>query len=63
MKNKSETTTGLTEICRKLKLQLDELAVTIKQRDPNGENESGEDESRRLKLMEHLKRQLAELST
>jgi hypothetical protein len=56
MKNKSETSAGVQELCRKLKLQLEELAVTIEPK-PN------EDESRRLKLMEQLKQQLAELST
>ena len=56
MKNKNETMgSGVQELCRKLKLQLDELSVVIERR-------PSEDEIRRKKLMEQLKRQLNELS-
>lgn len=58
MKSRSETAAGLQELCRKLKLQLDELAAT-RDRQPPDPN----DELRKRKLMEQLKRQLAELST
>jgi len=56
MKNKCENPSGVSELCRKLKLQLDELAVKV-------ENPLAiEEQARRSKLMENLKRQLAELS-
>jgi hypothetical protein len=58
MKNKSETASGLQELCRKLKLQLDELNITLEP-----DTDAREDEERRNQLMEQLKRQLAELST
>ena len=56
MKNKSDAATGVQELCRKLKLQLEELAVVQ-------EPKPKEDEIRRVQLMEQLKQQLAELST
>jgi hypothetical protein len=60
MKNKSESAAGVQELCRRLKLQLDELSITMDtiehQKTPS------EDDLRREKLMEQLKRQLAELS-
>lgn len=57
MKNKNEPAGSVQELCRKLKLQLDELSVVVEQKLPK------EDELRRSKLMEELKRQIAELST
>jgi len=56
MKNKNQPSSGVQEICRKLKLQLEELSVTH-------EPKPDEDQIRRVKLMEQLKQQLAELST
>jgi len=57
MKPKSENrASGVQELCRKLKIQLDELAVTLDQTLPV------EEKQRRTKLMEQLKQQLAELS-
>lgn len=56
MKQKIESPSGVQELCRKLKIQLDELAVTFEQTLPL------EEQARRAKLMEHLKQQLAELS-
>ena len=56
MKNKTETLgTGVQELCRKLKMQLDELSVVIERR-------PSEAELRRKALMEQLKRQLSDLS-
>jgi hypothetical protein len=57
MKSKNEGPSGVQELCRKLKLQLDELAVTMAA--PNLPNE---EKARRTELMEQLKRQLVELS-
>lgn len=56
MKNKSEKPEAVKDLCRKLKIQLDELAVSTENPLPL------EEKSRRLKLMEQLKEQLAELS-
>lgn len=58
MKHKNENSTVVQDLCRKLKIQLDELAVTLVEPStlPN------EEKSRRSKLMEQLKEQLAELS-
>jgi len=56
MKQKSEATPGMQELCRKLKIQLDELAITFEPK------RNTEDDTRRTKLMEQLKKQLAELS-
>lgn len=56
MKHKSENTSGMQELCRKLKVQLDELTLPIENK------RNAEDDARRTKLMEQLKRQLAELS-
>ena len=47
---------GVQDICRKLKAQLEELEVTLEQSLPIEEKE------RRTKLLLELKRQLAELS-
>lgn len=56
MKNKTEVfTPGVQELCRKLKGQLDELSIVVAPKPK-------EDDLRRRKLMEELKRQLAELS-
>ena len=56
MKNKTELyTPGVQELCRKLKGQLDELSIVV-------ERKPKEEDVRRRKLMEELKRQLAELS-
>jgi hypothetical protein len=56
MKQKIEGQSAVQDLCRKLKIQLDELAVVLDQPMPL------EEKSRRTKLMEQLKRQLAELS-
>lgn len=57
MKHKSESIPlGVQELCRKLKLQLEELSVEAEPAPPD------EDEARRNQLMEQLKRQLTELS-
>lgn len=56
MKHKRDATTGVQELCRKLKLQLEELAVEVAP-DPKPE----EERAQRTKLMERLKAQLAEL--
>lgn len=57
MKDKRITiSTGVQELCQKLKLQLDDLAVTIENTLP------AEEKNRRSKLMEQLKQQLADLS-
>jgi hypothetical protein len=57
MKPKSETSLlGVQELCRKLKIQLDELAVEV------DTTLTDEDKVRRKKLMEQLKEQLSELS-
>ena len=56
MKHKTELyTPGVQELCRKLKGQLDELSIVV-------ERKPKEEDVRRRKLMEELKRQLAELS-
>ncbi len=57
MKNKIENTSVVQDLCRKLKLQLDELSVRLEPEAPK------EDERLRSQLMERLKAQLAELST
>ena len=56
MKTKSEAKGAVQDLCKKLKLQLDELS-TIPDVKPK------EDEIRLAKLMEQLKQQLADLST
>ena len=56
MKQKTEKPSAVQELCQKLKIQLDELAVTLAQTLPL------EEQARRAKLMEHLKQQLADLS-
>lgn len=57
MKDKRTTIhAGVQDLCRKLKDQLEELAVTIENTLPK------EELARRTKLMEQLKQQLAELS-
>jgi hypothetical protein len=56
MKHKSEKPQAVKDLCRKLKIQLDELSVTLENPLPL------EEKSRRSKLMEQLKQQLAELS-
>jgi hypothetical protein len=47
---------GVQDLCRKLKEQLEELAVTIENNLPK------EELARRTKLLEQLKQQLADLS-
>lgn len=56
MKPKDERPSGVHELCRRLKIQLDELAVEMAPTLPV------EEQTRRSQLMEQLKRQLAELS-
>lgn len=56
MKTKSETKGAVQDLCKKLKLQLEELSAVI-------EPKPKEDEIRLAKLMEQLKQQLADLST
>ena len=57
MKDKRATLhSGVQDLCRKLKEQLEELNITIDQSLPK------EEVARRTKLMEQLKQQLAELS-
>lgn len=58
MKQKSENSTAVQDLCRKLKIQLDELAVTLVETSPL----PNEEKNRRSQLMEQLKEQLAELS-
>lgn len=57
MKHKNDSHLGVQELCRKLKIQLDELTVILET--PKLESE---EKDRRLKLMERLKDQIAELS-
>jgi HD superfamily phosphohydrolase len=57
MKTKFEHSTGVQELCRRLKGQLDDLAVTIEKTDV-----SKEEKARRAKLLEQLRKQLNELS-
>ena len=56
MKHKQGRTQLVEDLCRKLKLQLEELAIEI---DPTPKLE---EKDRRSKMMEQLKQQLAELS-
>jgi len=57
MKSTKDPHVGVQELCRKLKLQLDELNVeTVPDELP------AEEKNRRLDLMERLKTQIAELS-
>lgn len=58
MKQKSENTTAVQDLCRKLKIQLDELSVTLEE----PAKLASEEKNRRSELMEQLKEQLAELS-
>ena len=58
MKVKNPGLSGVQELCRKLKLQLDELTVVPE----TDRTLPDEEKSRRNELMEQLKRQLAELS-
>ena len=58
MKQKSENSSIVQDLCRKLKIQLDELAVTLEEPSKNAQ----EEKTRRSELMEQLKEQLAELS-
>jgi len=55
--NKHDGHQGVQELCRKLKLQLDELAVNLAL-----EEAPDEEKNRRIKLLEQLKQQLGELS-
>jgi len=57
-KQQTESASGVQDLCRKLKLQLDELSVPVVER----KKAPSEDEVRRGKLMEELKKQLADLS-
>ena len=57
IKDKREIPSGVQELCRKLKLQLEELAVVSAH-----DTQANEDVIRRRELMEQLKQQLAELS-
>jgi hypothetical protein len=56
MKQKTASHLGVQELCRKLKIQLDELAVTLTPA------LNPEEKTRRTQLMERLKSQIAELS-
>ena len=57
MKDKRPTLhSGVQDLCRKLKEQLEELNITIDQSLPK------EEVARRLKLLEQLKQQLSELT-
>ena len=58
MKPKNESHSSVQELCRKLKIQLDELTVTLEA----APELPDEEKSRRTQLMEQLKRQLSELS-
>ncbi len=57
MKTKSHNAMSVQQLCRKLKIQLEQLAVTLEE-----PCLPVEEQSRRTKLMEQLKQQLAELS-
>lgn len=59
MKDKRNLPAGLNDLCRKLKLQLDELKLEMVA-EPDLEDE--EEKRRRALLMEQLKQQLSELS-
>lgn len=59
MKDKRNLPAGLNDLCRKLKLQLDELKLEMIA-EPDLEDE--EEKRRRASLMEQLKQQLSELS-
>jgi hypothetical protein len=56
VKDKPQIPTGVQDLCRRLKEQLEELAIAVEDPAPK------EEKSRRIKLMEQLKQQLAELS-
>ena len=59
MKDKRTLPAGLDDICRKLKLQLDELKLEmVAEPDPI----DAEEKQRRALLMEQLKQQLTDLS-
>lgn len=57
MKTKFENPTGVQELCRKLRVQLDELALTIEKQDT-----TSEEKQRRTRLLLQLKKQLNDLS-
>jgi hypothetical protein len=56
VKHKSDSHQGVQDLCRKLKIQLEELAVEV------DTSLSQEEKVRRAKLLDQLKQQLAELS-
>jgi hypothetical protein len=56
VKQKPDSHTGVQDLCKKLKIQLDELSVVVDQ------TLSNEEKARRKNLMEQLKKQLADLS-
>jgi hypothetical protein len=59
VKEKRNLPAGLNDLCRKLKLQLDELKLEMEAKpDP----EALEEKRRRALLMEQLKQQLSDLS-
>jgi len=58
MKAKSESHSGVQDLCRKLKLQLDELADTL----ATAPDLPDEEKSRRTELLQQVKKQLTELS-
>ncbi|MGZ6479525.1 MAG: hypothetical protein ACXWQE_09500 [Bdellovibrionales bacterium] len=58
MKQKSDSHQGVHELCRRLKIQLDELSVEVEV----DQTLSNEEKARRAQLMEQLKLQLSELS-
>lgn len=58
MREKTNAPTGVQDLCRRLKTQLEDLALTL-----NTNPRTREDAERREKLMKQLKLQLAELST
>lgn len=60
LERSSHSNSGVQELCRKLKLQLDDLGVAI---DIESTALPAKEKSRRIALMEELKKQLAELSS
>jgi hypothetical protein len=61
MKYKSKSPNNVVqELCRKLKIQLEQLNIEAPTEQEDSENV--EEQARRSKLMEQLKRQLADLS-
>lgn len=60
MKTKNENANaGVQDLCRRLKLQLEELSQDLGEEKSKADEE---DQARREKLLERLKKQLADLS-